>query len=245
VSRTRLCAVKFDQRDGRDLVLKRRLRYSFVILYGCNLITRRRKVPLSFLGEPEWLLWEPRVYDALYGVNVGVDESSWMAIPTFQGRVMSEILGDRSLTCQDKMKAVSAAIQSLRELHETRLGADAPPLSHGDATVRNVIYDSESGLARWIDFEQSHDLSVDPQFRCADDLRAFVFSAAACLDADDLPGLVSVVVDSYRDELVLCALRVLVEGPSLWFDLYHLAQSCASISRQSLFRAILLDRLVF
>ena len=71
-------------------------------------------------------------------------------------------------------------------------------LSHGDATLRNVLFDPETGNARWFDFDTAHDPGLAPAWRHGDDLRALVYSSVESFADVPVTMLLRTVQDAYQ-----------------------------------------------
>ena len=101
-----------------------------------------------------------------------------------------------------RLRGLEAASRALRDLHLVELPrADGvcERLSHGDATLRNVLFDPGTGEARWFDFDTAHDSGVAPAWRHGDDLRALVYSAVESFDDVPVALLLRTVRDAYAD----------------------------------------------
>lgn len=97
-------------------------------------------------------------------------------------------------------------------------------LSHADATVTNVMVDWQEQRATWFDFDLRHDLTTAAELRQADDLRAFLYSAAISSPWRDLEEVVQVVQEEYSTPAVWRALRNQVADDRLQLDWFHWSQ---------------------
>ena len=135
-------------------------------------------------------------------------------------------MGDISI--DKRLSHAGMALRSLTQFHQhiiTLEPDDTVLLSHGDATVRNVMFDATTNSVTWFDFDLRHDLTVSATARHADDLRAFLFSAAHYFSMEDLPDLVRVARENYSDSKVWVELSKQVSSPWFRFDLFHLAHT--------------------
>jgi len=180
-------------------------------------------VGVRFLEDDAWRRWEQDAYRAL-GV-IGVREGrTGLVIPAFAGVELAEYLGRADVSDDTKQRAAQTSLRSLRAAHLTKLvwpDGVVRTFSHGDATVRNVIYDVIENRAQWIDFESLHDPKYDKIFRRADDLRAWLVSAWESWP--DRDALADAIVNGYSDAPVITALAAELDrrGDD---NLYHLAQ---------------------
>jgi hypothetical protein len=97
-------------------------------------------------------------------------------------------------------------------------------LSHADATVTNVMVDWQEQRAVWFDFDLRHDLTTAAELRQADDLRAFLYSAAISSPWRDLEEVLQVVQEEYPKPAVWRALRNQVADDQLQLDWFHWSQ---------------------
>jgi hypothetical protein len=186
-------------------------------------------VKTRVLSLGEWLRWEVEVARVLgRTVRISLDGGG-LEFPFAIGDTLGAILlGD--LPHDDKLSALRMAAGALRDLHKKstcRSAAEPWPLSHGDATCHNVIVNLPTGSVDWIDFEMRHDWSVPADERHADDLRALLFSSAACLFSSVHKPCVEHVLAGYGEPRIVHALRQ-------WLDhqprptVFHLAQGAVT-----------------
>ena len=110
------------------------------------------------------------------------------------------------------------------------------PLSHGDATVENVIIDDARTNASWLDFDTMHESRMDAAWRHADDLRALTYSAAARVPAASFPELTQTIVENYGSTAPLDALQEMVAYRRTRPISFHLAQARVRLSKASVAR---------
>ncbi len=166
-----------------------------------------------------WITRERDAYARLYGLSVRTHGAS-LRLPRLPGRVVDAVLRERGAGI-DPVVVIAACARALFRAHQSGDGA----FSHGDATVRNFLYEPVTGIARLFDFETEHDPTQPQLWRRADDLRALSGSAAACLPPGQYPYLVRAILGAYPDPAVhsacLAEWRLLQRRP----DPFHLAQT--------------------
>ena len=201
-----------------------------MLIFLGNIAFRFRRVPLRVLHKSEWIDWERQLKLALR--NETIPESTELRCERIPGRPLSDILSnsksdETGLT--HELALIQLAVRALKCLHETSVqltdGQRSAMLSHGDATISNVLYCEETQQAEWFDFDLRHDYRIAPAERHADDLRSLLFSAGYFLPEETLGLLVTTVKQEYCCESVWAALqRQLSSG---WFnlDLFHLSQT--------------------
>jgi hypothetical protein len=165
------------------------------------------------LPRAEWLCWERQVAQALgREVRLSLDGTA-LETPFIPGKSLAEILGG-SLPWEEKLAVLRTAAGELRWLHSQaihRPDGEEWELSHGDATCHNVIVDLSTSAAEWIDFDMRHEWRCPVIERHADDLRALVFSSAACLPSGLHTTAVQQILAGYGEPGVICQLRTSVE----------------------------------
>jgi hypothetical protein len=166
-----------------------------------------------------WIARERDAYARLHGLLVRVHGAS-LRLPRLPGRTVDAVLVERGPGV-DPGVVIAACAQALYRAHQSGDGA----FSHGDATVRNFLYEPVTGIARLFDFETEHDPTQPQLWRRADDLRALSGSAAACLPPTQYPHVVRAIVGAYPDPAVrsacLAEWHLLQHRP----DPLHLAQT--------------------
>jgi hypothetical protein len=249
----------------RDWVRKRRTPLSGWLIVLGNAVFRLRAVPVQVLHRQQWKRWEQTVQLAigrsgqdrhrnallsvadLHNVQSTTDESNAWFEPAgvysvwIPGRTLREVLCDRSTSREQVSLTLAAALSRLYALHQieieiqTQTGRRRMKLSHGDASVANIMYDADRELMTWFDFDLRHDFNCVASDRHADDLRAFLFTAVDCLpsanghdscDARDigLIAMLSAISDHYPDIVVWRTLARWLRGRSIARDPFHQAQ---------------------
>jgi hypothetical protein len=142
-----------------------------------------------------------------------------------------------------RLRGLGAASRALRDLHRVELArADGgcERLSHGDATLRNVLFDPGTGEARWFDFDTAHDPGLAPAWRHGDDLRALVYSAVESFADVPVALLLRTVQDAYADPGPWEQLRDRLARGALHRSPLHLAQACPPDGRRRELESLLL-----
>ena len=194
---------------------KRRTRLAGALRRLGNAYLYAQGMAVRMLPLAEWLCWERRVAQVLEReARISPDETA-LETPFIPGNTLAEILGG-NLTWEEKLAAARTAAGALRLLHCKEINCadgQAWELSHGDATCHNVIVDLPALSAEWIDFDMRHKLSCPAAERHADDLRALLFSSAACLPSALHATSVEQTLAGYGEPRVVCQLRKSLEEP--------------------------------
>lgn len=189
---------------GRQVYRKRRRWYAPALI-ACARLCRPRFLVLS---GTEWATWERAVYEQLYGELIH-SEGDALELPARPGQPLAQILS-ASTGLSRAIGAVAAALLALAELHQRTIilpdGA-ACRFSHGDATAANVTYLDQPARVWWFDFETAHPASRPHAWRCADDIRALIFSSAALLGEASISELARLPATHYASPPILAALR--------------------------------------
>ena len=225
VARLKLNRVTLIETAGQRWYLKVRLWYAPLILCYAAHFSRP---PFIVLTEADWLNWEPRLYQLFHGKGAIRLANGSLKLPALSGLVLTDLLKAQTISMETKRQAIRAALASLHDLHQHRIRyphGTRQPFSHSDATARNVIYNPATGQAHWFDFETVHSPHRGRQWRCADDLRAFVCSTAACLPTAAYPRLVGCLLDTYPDPHILAVFYKMMLDRQKRLGLFHLAQT--------------------
>jgi hypothetical protein len=238
----KMCRATCERRDhGVAVYVRRRLWHAPLSVPLGNLLLDRLHVGVRFLPNRAWRRWEVAVYHAL-GTTDAAEESAAVVVPAFTGVTVAEYLSRPELDDQSKTRAARASLISLRRAHQVTPAwpdGECRTFSHGDATVRNVVYDAAHDVACWIDFESLHDPTLFESARRADDLRAWFVSAWECWPRTDQ--LVQLMVEAYDDaEAVTMLGDMLVRRED---NIYHLAQGQMPRAERSRLGLLLRDRL--
>lgn len=231
---------------GSPTIAKRRRRFVPPLIGLGNLALRLMGSGIRVLPDPEWHARERALHLALHAIELEAGPEGWLILPRWPGVVLADLARDRREPAPSRLLGLAAAVRALRALHRVDLrglGRGAPgPLSHGDATARNVLFDFESGIARWFDFDTAHDPNQPSTWRHADDLRALIYSAAESFVDLPVTALLRTVRDAYPDPAPWGDLRDRLSRGTLHRSLLHLAQACPSLGRRRELESLLLLR---
>ncbi len=240
VARVSINQISFENEAGIQRVRKRRAWFGWILINIGNVVLLNRRAPLRVLHLHQWLRWEQVVSQAIRNEDVQV--RSALVARRIPGQTLADLLSSSS-SFESKLEALQAAAAALSELHQTEICLPANQsvlLSHGDASVANVIVrvevDSEEkakdGLkergttAEWFDFDLKHVLKTNANTRFADDLRALVFTAMPFFEPGDAFRLLPVVHGAYANGEVWRHFSEMINSPWLCWDVFHRAQVC-------------------
>jgi hypothetical protein len=224
---------------GARFYLKSRRRTAALLVRLGNPYLQWMRAGVTALDDEQSSTWTRKVYSAAYGLTISEDAQGRLAIPAAEGRVLVDILGDDALPLAAKLEAVGLASAALRRLHGVEV--DGAPLSHSDATTSNVACDLARGRAQWFDFDMRHDASRPALWRCADDLRALITSAACGVREQTYPELARAAIGAYSEPAVLVALGEQIEAQRGRLNTYHLAQAPLSHGARAALESALHD----
>lgn len=202
----RLAAVRFHRWDAspnlpNGWLCKRRGSLSEILIPPGNLYLRLQGALSEMLPLKSWMTWEQAVAAQLKREIRPTADRRGLEFPRLPGTSLEEILR-AGQSESEKLQATFLAAAGLRNLHQVTLSAFGTsdwPLSHGDATCRNVILDQETSTAQWIDFDMRHRSHLSPAIRHADDLRALIWSSAARLEASTYHACIAAACAGYGD----------------------------------------------
>lgn len=209
---------------GPWLLAKRRRWWAWLAIPRGNRYLRRIGAGVEVLGERAWHDRERAVHRALNGLACPTKPGRWLWIPRWPGRALEEIAADRARPPADRRAALAAAAGALHRLHQIRLDG-LTPLSHGDATLRNVVYDPATGRAAWFDFDIAHRPGLPAVERHADDLRALVASAVAAAADLAVPDLCRAIQAAYPDPAPWDHLVDRLRAGPVHHSVFHFAQA--------------------
>jgi hypothetical protein len=235
LSRVRLNVIEPRLDPGRPpRIAKRRRRFSSWLIGPGNFYLRRLDARVRVLRDRPWHARERAVHRRLFGIECEVDPRGWLLLPFWPGTVLVAYGADVRLPGDDRLRALAVASRTLRDLHQIELPLSdgvRGRFSHGDATLRNVIYDPASFRAHWFDFDTAHDPAEPARSRHADDLRALLYSALETLFDLPVPMILGTVRDAYDDPAVWDHLRSRLARTPLHWSPYHLAQASPPVGR--------------
>ena len=251
MSRCRLHQICYVDQDDVAVVMKSRRLGSRVAIFSGNLYLKLQKCEVEILGTDEWIRWEKVVQSAMNRTDC-VQKTELIAgnSHTFTrrhvpGTSLRDVLKESRYSEDMKFYAIGWAVDSLCQLH--RRSADwgcgvNQSVSHGDATVNNVIVNVDWQEANWSDFDMRHLPHVSELDRRADDLRALVFSAAACLSVSRLPRLARTAIASLDDRCLLTRFRDRLTNEWGQLNTFQLAQAPLSWTAKNLLTELLLKQ---
>ncbi len=226
--------IRYDRVEGVEIVLKSRRLGSGVAIAVGNLYLRWQRSEVVVLTDHAWLQWEFAVEVATnHGVVLQTPPSPHenfrgLISRLCPGRSLRSVLTDPTCSREEQFAAIRWSLVALHQLH--RHVADwghgvRQSISHGDATVNNVIISTHASAATWIDFDTRHRPQLSATDRHADDFRALIFSVASHLPRFCYPRLAAEFIASQPDASILNRFRqrLTTDGQSL--NTFQLAQA--------------------
>jgi hypothetical protein len=239
----RLHAIEPREAPGRPPTIAKRRRWFGPLLIGPgNLYLRLLGSGVRILPGKEWRARERALHRALHGIELETGRRGWLILPRWPGVVLADHARSR-LTATARLRGLGAASRALRDLHRVELpraDGGCERLSHGDATLRNVLFDPGTGEARWFDFDTAHDPGLALVWRHGDDLRALVYSAVESFADVPVALLLRTVQDAYADPAPWEQLRNRLARRSLHGSPLHLAQASPPEGRRRQLESLLL-----
>lgn len=224
---------------------KRRTWLADVLVVVGNLYLRFQGARSEVLRLRAWIAWELAVARE-FGRDVqALTDRAGIECRFIPGSSLAEVQ-QSAVPLEQKLRATFEAAAALRQFHQARASTGEIahwPLSHGDATVRNVIIDADTGCATWIDFDIRHDCHLPPPFRHADDLRALLWSSAAHLDPHAYSECIDTIFRGYNDAETARAVQhqtVHARCPTV----FQLSQAPISAANFRSLRAAMVERLI-
>ena len=244
LGKIRLHAIEPREAPGRPPTIAKRRRWFGPLLIGPgNLYLRLLGSGVRVLPGAEWRARERTIYLALYGVELEGGPGGRLIFPRWPGVVLADHARSRLDPAPARLRGLGAASRALHDLHRVELpraDGGCEPLSHGDATLRNVLFDPGSGEARWFDFDTAHDPRLDPAWRHGDDLRALVYSAVESFADVPVGSLLRTVRDAYPTPGPWEQLRSQLARGVLHRSPLHFAQACPPDGRRRELESLLL-----
>jgi hypothetical protein len=234
LARCRLHDIRIVDQGGKPAVMKRRRTGSAIAIYFGNLYLRLQRSDVEVLKNDEWLQWELAVQNAMKSdgscpITENAERNSHTLIRRYMpGCSLREILNDVGYSEDQKLAAIELGLKSLDELHRYQVdwGNEIfQPLSHGDATVNNVIVDLDRNAASWIDFDTRHLFHLPEADRQVDDLRAIIFSAAVFLPVSCYRRLAELTMASLDDRVLRDRFCKRLKSDWRQLNTFHLAQA--------------------
>jgi hypothetical protein len=200
-------------RGGRRLVIKSRNGHSEQLAHLSNLYFRVSGIPIRFRAKVgNWRRWEVECFNMLNGDRFRAWTSGEQTVcaDKLPGQSLWDHLEQGTLT----RRMAEAAGHEFRRAHAFWSKEFRQPWSHGDAGTNNVIYDSKSDRARFIDFEIIHEKSLPTKSRHADDLLVFLVDLIAVAPNPQWLTLSLAFLNAYDNEAVISELEHQLALPS-------------------------------
>jgi hypothetical protein len=244
LGKLRLHAIEARQAPGGPTTIAKRRRWFGPLLIGPgNLYLRLLGSGVQALPAAEWQARERVLYRTLHGIELETGPRGWLILPRWPGVVLAEHARGQGDSAPARLRGLGAASRALWDLHQVELpraDGSCERVSHGDATLRNVLFDTGTGLARWFDFDTAHDPGLAPTWRHGDDLRALVYSAVESFADVPVALLLRTVQDAYADPGPWEQLRDQLARGALHRSPLHLAQACPPAGRRCELESLLL-----
>ncbi|MDR3636970.1 MAG: hypothetical protein P4L84_24410 [Isosphaeraceae bacterium] len=245
LGKLRLHAIEPRERLGRPpMIAKRRRWFSPLLIGPGNLCLRLLGSGVRVLPGAEWQARERTLHRALHGIELETGPRGWLLLPRWPGMVLADHARSRLNPAPARLRGLGAASRALRDLHRVELphaDGGCERLSHGDATLRNVLFDPGTEEARWFDFDTAHAPGLAPAWRHGDDLRALVYSAVESFADVAVADLLRTVRDAYADPAPWEQLRDRLARGALYRSPLHLAQACLPDGRRRELESLLLQ----
>ena len=252
LARCRLHRVRMTQIDGDDVVIKTRHFGSELAIWVGNLYLFLQRSDVAVLSSKSWIRWECAIEaatkpDGLRRTDVSIGKHPGVLITRFvPGRTLRDILKDSRSHMDQKFAAIEWALEALYRLHTIRADWGSgleQSVSHGDATVDNVIIRVELQSAQWIDFDIRHLPSLSEADRQSDDLRSLISSTAVILPVTCYQRLADMAVASMSDRFLMDRFRKRLISDWIRPTTFHLAQAPLSWTAANALSRSLLDSL--
>ena len=244
LGKLKLHAIEPRQAPGRPPTIAKRRRWFGPLLIGPgNLYLRLLGSGVRVLPGAEWRARERALYRRLHGIELETGPRGWLILPRWPGLVLADHARSRLDPAPARLRGLGAASRALRDLHRVELpraDGGCERLSHGDATLRNVLFDPGTGEACWFDFDTAHDPGLAAAWRHGDDLRALVYSAVESFADVPVALLLRTVQDAYADPGPWEQLRDRLARGALHRSPLHLAQACPPDERRRELELLLL-----
>lgn len=246
LGKLRLHTIEHREAPGRPPMIAKRRRWFGPLLIGPgNLYLRLLGSGVRVLPWAEWRARERTLHRALHGIELETGPQGWLLLPRWPGVVLADHARSRLAPAPARLRGLGAASRALRDLHRVELpraDGGSERMSHGDATLRNVLFDPGTVEARWFDFDTAHVPGLAPAWRHGDDLRALVYSAVESFADVPVALLLRTVRDAYDDPAPWERLRDRLARGDLHWSPLHLAQASPPEWRRGELESLLLLR---
>jgi hypothetical protein len=235
VDSLRINSVSEKVRRGQRVVIKRRNGYSEQLAELSNAYFRLAGIPIRFWAKiEEWQRWELKWFNTLNGDRFHARKLG--ANTVCADKLPGESLWDRLNRGTIRRPMVEAAGYEFRRAHQFSSTVFRGPWSHGDAGMNNVIYDENTGRARFIDFEIFHDKSLPAKSRHADDLLVFLLDLIAVAPNPQWLSLALAFLNAYGETAVIAELEEQLALPSgiawIWWGVRTSFANPAKVKRR-------------
>lgn len=228
----RINSVRSEVRSGKRIWIKKRRPGVNPIIHSANAFFRLARNPISLFSDvQDWLAWEFASFQLLHPERLAFLEDRAFCSEELQGKSLSAHLESGSLS----QSMLEAAADELRRAHGTKSESFPGGWSHGDPHLGNLLYDN-AGRVRLLDFEVSHDPSLEPRDRHADDLLVIVQDLIGRVGREAWPELPLAFLRSYgcpETLEALCRNLKLPSGiPRLWWAIRTSYMSTLELERR-------------
>jgi hypothetical protein len=227
VSAIRLNSVTREVLAGKIVVVKRRNWFGRHVMGLANWFLRVVGTPVSFGDDKD--AWRRTEVECFNKLNTG-----YHARPYGADAVCEDVLPGKSLWAHLQQRTLTsrmlvAAARELRRAHGLWSDVHGGGWSHGDAAMRNVLYDPQTGRARLIDFELRHNADLPTAQRQAEDLQSFLLDLLSMESRRRWLAEALTFLAAYGDVTVIRELRLRLAPPTglgrLW---WMIRTNCAS-----------------
>jgi len=224
VDAVRVNTVALEIRQDASLWHKqRRLGMGAVIAAGNVFLRLSRSHIRMFPSAKAWRDWELTTFALLHTGHIAEARGARaVALEALPGERLDLLLAQGRLTTP----MVEAAARELHRAHGLTTPNSSHPWSHGDAHLKNILYD-EAGQRAWlIDFETEHDTHLSADERHADDLLVFLLDLRGRATREQAVSLTAAFLRAYSEPGVFMALQARLRPPrglerTLWKSRSH------------------------
>jgi hypothetical protein len=208
----RINRITRETRDGREVWVKQRRRWSGLVIRCANLFFGLVGQPVCVrVSSRDWQQWETECFTLLHG-------EKFCAFAEEPRKVCAERLPGKSIASHFvegsfSEEMLDAAAAELRRAHALTCAEFDGPWSHGDANLANFLFDETECRARMIDFELVHHRSLPAELRQADDLLVFLQDLCGCISPDRWLPAAAHFLEAYGNGPVIGALKMRLQVP--------------------------------
>ncbi|QRO02377.1 phosphotransferase [Archangium violaceum] len=219
----RVNTVRPESLHGRAVWVKRRRPGMGAVIAPGNLFLRLSRSRIRmFVSCARWQDWELASFQLLHPGRLAERRRGAVALEALPGESLDRLLERGELT----PAMLEASAVELRRAHALSLPGSREPWSHGDAHLKNLLYDPAGRCARLIDFETPHEPWLSADERHADDLFVFLLDLAGRVPEGTVGEWAGVFLRAYARVDVLRALLTRPRPPrglerALWASRSH------------------------